>query len=233
MALRCTVDPRGLQDNPHNIATGRSGTPPNPHFIQTCPASLRPPHSMCLTNHQPSSSCPPVLLPIHHHMARPIYRPPCSSIPNEPEKEFEFHPHVGPPPTTPRRLSLTPDAMVCPHLSMRDHAGLPRPLSLPLLPTKANFNPDQVFPVPPSRSDHDSLLFSDGSKSRGRVGAAFVHLHPATGSTIGFHLLPLPSYMSVFDAELYAASCALQYAANCMPRHDAEPPPAPPDDDQP
>ena len=30
--------------------------------------------------------------------------------------------------------------------------------------------------------------------------------------------------MSVFDAELYAASCALQYAANCVPRHDAEPP---------
>ena len=105
---------------------------------------------------------------------------------------------------------------------MRDHVGLPRPLTLPSLPTKANFNPDQVFPVPPS--GHDFLLFSDGSKSRGRVGAAFVHLHPTTGSIIGSHLLPLPSYMSVFDAELYAASCALQYAANCVPRHDTEPP---------
>ena len=52
---------------------------------------------------------------------------------------------------------------------------------------------------------------------RGRVGAAFVHLHTATGSIIGFHVLPLPSYMSIFDAELYAASCALQYTANCMP----------------
>ena len=45
------------------------------------------------------------------------------------------------------------------------------------------------------------------------VGAAFIHLH-ASGSIIGPHLLPLPEYMSIFDAELYAASCALQYAAN-------------------
>ena len=45
------------------------------------------------------------------------------------------------------------------------------------------------------------------------MGAAFVHLR-ASGSNIGSHLLPLPEYMSVFDAELYAASCALQYAAN-------------------
>ena len=110
---------------------------------------------------------------------------------------------------------------------IRDHVGLPRLLSLPSLSTKASFNPDPVFPVPPSGSDHDFLLFSDGSKSRGRVGAAFVHIHPATGSIIGSHLLPLPSYMSIFDAELYAASCALQYAANCMPRHDAEPPRTP------
>ena len=74
---------------------------------------------------------------------------------------------------------------------------------------KANFNTNLVFPIPPS---DDVLLFSDGSKSRGKVEAAFVHLHP-TGSIIASHLLPQPSYMSVFDAELYAASCALQYAA--------------------
>ena len=108
---------------------------------------------------------------------------------------------------------------------MRGYVELPRPLSLPSLPTKANFNPDRVFPVPPS--DHDFLLFSDGSKPRGRVGAAFVRLHPSTGSIIGSHLLPLPSYMSVFDAELYAASYVLQYAASCVPRHSAESPPRP------
>ena len=45
---------------------------------------------------------------------------------------------------------------------------------------------------------------------------AFIHLH-ASGSIIDSHLLPLPEYMSVFDAELYAASCALQYAANLSP----------------
>ena len=44
------------------------------------------------------------------------------------------------------------------------------------------------------------------------MGAAFVHLH-ASGSIIGSHLLPLPEYISILDAELHAASCALQYAA--------------------
>ena len=107
---------------------------------------------------------------------------------------------------------------------MRDRVGLPRPLSLRSLPTKANVNPDHAFSVPPSGSDH-GLPCSDGSKSRGRVGAAFVHLRPATGSIIGSHLLTLPSYMSIFDAEVYAASCALLYSGSCMPRHDAEPTP--------
>ena len=82
---------------------------------------------------------------------------------------------------------------------------LPRPLSL-ALPTKATFNPNLVFPTHPSADD--VLLFSDGTKSEGKVGAAIVHLHPP-GAIIGSHLLPLPSYISVFDAELYAASCAL------------------------
>ena len=48
------------------------------------------------------------------------------------------------------------------------------------------------------------------------MGAAFVHLH-TSGSIIGSHLLPLPEYMSVFDAERYAASCALRYDANIPP----------------
>ena len=81
----------------------------------------------------------------------------------------------------------------------RDHVWLYRPLSLPSLPTKANFNPNLVFTIPPSDDGRDVLLFSEGSKSRGKVGAAFVHLHPATGPIIGYHL-PLPSYMSIFDA---------------------------------
>ena len=34
---------------------------------------------------------------------------------------------------------------------------------------------------------------------------------------IGSRLLPLLEYMSVFYAELYTASCALQYAANLSP----------------
>ena len=102
-------------------------------------------------------------------------------------------------------------AMVCPHLpSARPH-WIPSLAWPTVAPTQSQlqFKPG-LFHSP---SDDDVLLFSDGSKSRGRVGAAFVHLHPATGSIIGPHLIPLPSYMSVFDAELYAASCALQYAA--------------------
>ena len=97
---------------------------------------------------------------------------------------------------------------------VRDHIGLLRPLSLPSLPTKEQFDPNQVFPLPPPSpsSGTEVLLFSDGSKAGSKVGAAFVHLHPS-GSIIKSHLLPLPWYMSVFDAELYAASCALQYAA--------------------
>ena len=48
------------------------------------------------------------------------------------------------------------------------------------------------------------------------MGAAFIHLHPPS-SIIGSHLLPLPRHMSVFNVELYAASCALQYAASLSP----------------
>ena len=111
----------------------------------------------------------------------------------------------------------------------RDLVGLPRPLSLPSLPTKAGFNSDRVFPLP--LSDNEILLFSDGSKAGRKVGAAFVHLHPPDSTTrshllppdsayppiIGSHLLSLTWHISIFDAELYAASCALQYAASLSP----------------
>ena len=97
----------------------------------------------------------------------------------------------------------------------RDYIGLPRQLTFSLLPTKGVFNPSQVFPLPPADGT-EILPFSDGTKFRGRVGAAFVHLH-ASGSIIGSHILPLPGYISVFDVVLYASSCALQYAANLSP----------------
>ena len=115
----------------------------------------------------------------------------------------------------------------------RNLIGLPRPLSLPSLPTKAGFNPERVFPLPPS--DNEILLFSDRSKTGGKVGAAFIHLHLPDSTTRSHLLLPdsestylpnsitrshllfLPWHMSVFDAELYAASCALQYAASLFP----------------
>ena len=48
------------------------------------------------------------------------------------------------------------------------------------------------------------------------MGAAFVHLHPS-GSAIERRLLPIPEYMFVFDAELYATSCTLQYATDPSP----------------
>ena len=98
---------------------------------------------------------------------------------------------------------------------VRNYVGFPCPLSLPSLPTRANFNPDLVFPGP-NLPGNEILLFSDGSKAGDNVGAAFVHLYPSE-SIIKSHLLPLPGYMSVLDAELYAASCALQYAASCIP----------------
>ena len=42
--------------------------------------------------------------------------------------------------------------------------------------------------------------------------------HPYSSNSItGSHLLSLPWHMSVFDAELYAASFALQYAASLSP----------------
>ena len=97
---------------------------------------------------------------------------------------------------------------------MRNHIGLPRPLSLPSLTTKEQFDQNQVFPLPPPSpsSGTEVLLFSDGPKASSKVGAAFIHFHPS-GSIIKSHLLRLPWYMSVFDVELYAASCAVQYAA--------------------
>ena len=115
---------------------------------------------------------------------------------------------------------------------VRDLVGLPRPVSLSSLPIKAGYNPDQVFPLP--SSDNEVFLFSDGSKTGRRVGAAFIHFLPPAGdpstrshlqthpsdstttpppyplnSIARSNLLSLPWHMSVFDAELYAASCAL------------------------
>ena len=149
MALRCTVDPRGLQVNPHNIAVSRGGAPPHPHPLQTCLAPLCPSHSMCFTNHQPSSSRPPALLPLHHHMARPIYRPPCSSIPNDPR--MEFHPHLGPPPTSYRCLSLTLDAMVRPHLSNARPHWAPPPTQPTIAPNQGQLQSGPGLSRPPLR----------------------------------------------------------------------------------
>ena len=67
--------------------------------------------------------------------------------------------------------------------------GLHRPLCLPSLPTKTKYNPDRAFPLP--RSDSEVLLFSDGSKTGKKVGAAFTHLHPPDPTTRS-HLRILP-----------------------------------------
>ena len=102
----------------------------------------------------------------------------------------------------------------------RDLVGLPRPLSLPSLPTKADYNPERDFPLPPS--DNEAILFSDESKTVGKVGAAFIHFHATTRSFLhlpvptttqtgndtaphsyssnsitGSHLLSLPRHMSI------------------------------------
>ena len=61
---------------------------------------------------------------------------------------------------------------------VRGLVGLPRPLSLSSLPIKADYNPDQVFPLPPS--DNEVFLFSDGSKTGRGVGAAFIYPLPPT-----------------------------------------------------
>ena len=158
---------------------------------------------------------------------------------------MEFHPPLGSPPLHIDNIASLLRPWSEHSFPTRALVGLPRPLSLPSLPTKADFNPDLVFPLPPS--DNEVLLFSDGSKKGGKVGAAFIHSHPAGPTTrphlrlpdasrtttkagsvtmphpyrpnsiAGPHLLSLPWHMSVFDAELYAASCALQYAASLSP----------------
>ena len=120
---------------------------------------------------------------------------------------------------------------------VRGLVGLPRPHSLSSLPIKADYNPDWVFPL--LSSGNEVIFFSDGSKTGRKVGAAFIHFHPAdpttrshlqvhpsdstttplrapypSNSIAGSRLLSIPWHMSVFDAELYTASCALQYAAS-------------------
>ena len=57
------------------------------------------------------------------------------------------------------------------------------------------------------------------SRIEGDMGKECTKLdHPYSSTSItGSHLLSLPWHMSVFDAELYAASCALQYAASLSP----------------
>ena len=123
-----------------------------------------------------------------------------------------------------------------------DLVCLPRPLSLRSLPTKADFNPDSGSPLPPS--DNEVLLFSNGSKTGRTIGTTFIHFHPPdpttkprlhppdattqAGNDTAPHpyppnsitepyLLSLPWHMSAFDVGLYAACCALQYAASLYP----------------
>ena len=166
---------------------------------------------------------------------------PCCSIPSDYELEHRAYPLLGPPLHIDNLASLL-KPWSNHTFSVRDLVGLPRPLSLSSLPIKANYSPDQVSPLPPS--DNEVFLFSDGSKARKRVGAAFIHFHPPAtcsdptsrshlqtnppdstttpppyppNSITRSHLLSLPWHMSVFNTELYAASCALQYAAPLSP----------------
>ena len=133
--------------------------------------------------------------------------------------------------------------MVRTHFPNPRPVGLPRPLSPFSLPTKADFNPDPVFPLP--SSNNEVLLFSDGSKRGRKVVAAFTHFYPCdpttrphlhppdasatqagsdsaphpylSSSITGPHLICLPWHILVLDAELYAARCALQYAVSLSP----------------
>ena len=114
---------------------------------------------------------------------------------------------------------------------------LPRPPSLPSLPTKADFNPDQVFTLPIRQLGPPLLRWvRNWEEGRRRLhplpparpyykvpppnpSARFYHCAlPNPPNTItGSHHPSLPWHMSVFDAELCAASCTLQYAASLSP----------------
>ena len=109
-------------------------------------------------------------------------------------------------------LSLRPcrtpahSAYPCPHQSViQPGSGLPSP-------SLRRRNP--LFDGSKTRS----IVGTDGSETRDKVGAAFIHLHPF-GSIIGSHLPPLTWFMSVLDAELCVASHAPQYAANRSAKH--------------
>lgn len=69
-----------------------------------------------------------------------------------------LNPYLEAPPPTNRRPGLHIDALTSLVLwsehafPVRDHARLPQPLSFPSLPTKKEFNLNQVFLLPPSSS---------------------------------------------------------------------------------
>ena len=97
---------------------------------------------------------------------------------------------------------------------VRELVGIPRPLSLSSLPTKADYSPDRVFHLPPS--NNEVFLFSDGSKTGRRVGAAFIHFYPPAGRpTTRSHLQsthsipprhPLPTLPALLLGPTYSLS---------------------------
>lgn len=126
---------------------------------------------------------------------------------------MEYLSLLGTPPPTHRQPNLAPDTIAQAHISSTRLCRTPTFIKPPTNSNQEQFDPNQVFPLPPPSSGDEALLFSDGSKAGSKAGAALVHLHPS-GSIIKPHLLPLPWYMSAFGAELYAASCALQHATS-------------------
>ena len=174
MALRCTVDPRGLQANPHNTLLLEAGLPPIHILFKH--ARLR--YALRIACASPTTNSAAAAFP-PCFPSTTTWRDPLSgrhAVPYAMTRKWNSSSTRtwGRPPLHSNALASLLMPWSAHTFAMRDRVGLRRPLSRQSLPTKANFNPDQAVPAPPS--GRDFLLFSDGSKSRGRVGAAFLHL---------------------------------------------------------
>ena len=72
-----------------------------------------------------------------------------------------------------------------------------------------------LHPPDPTVAPHPNRLSANSSTNR--LSASSNTNRLSASSITSSHLLSLPWYMSVFDAELFAASCTLQYAATLSP----------------
>lgn len=184
MVLRRPLDPRGLQSHPYHIAVGRNGPSSHTHLLFK--------HSRLCYALRASPTTNPAAAVLPPHFPSAISRRDTftgrHAVPYPITQEWNSTRAWGRPPlhieTLPSLLAPWSDHA----FPVRGHVGLPRPLTLPSLPTKEGLSLNQVFPLPPLRSSSSlTALIRKKSRRRLRPPPSARRHHRAPPSSVRLH----------------------------------------------